>query len=151
MKYILFCFFFFNSYAVSSQVLILTNYKIHSVEKRVEKSFKKYKRTYDKEITDSSLSYSLTDTLSRPATFIYKFDKNQKCKQQEVKLDCDSCLKILVQRHLKNSFERWKFLSDGRFYAPFPYYTVMEVVLSNNEYRVRFTATKKKEIDHLLL
>ncbi len=141
------CFLFFCSHA---QVRIFTNYKMHGVEKRVERSFKKYKRTYTKEATDSSLKYTFTDTLTRPATFIYRFDNLKKCVQQDVILDCDSCFRIILNQHLKNKFENWHYLKNGKYYASFPYNVVMEGIFSDNKFILRYTKTRKKEIKYLL-
>ena len=68
-----------------------------------------------------------------------------RCVKQENIFSCDSCLQQSMQRSLDGKFANWEKISTGRYYTGFPYNTVMEQLIINDQYVVRFSRQKKKD------
>lgn len=131
------------SYAAVCQYFILD--KRAKIKKNMEKFYAAASRQYAFIETDSTVSYTLTDSLSLPATTVFYFNEQNRCVKQENIFSCDSCMQQSMQRSLDGKFVNWEKISTGRYYAAFPYNTVMEQLIINDQYVVRFSRQKKKD------
>lgn len=118
------------------------------VKKKVEKFYHENNRKYLLTESDSTLTYVLNDSLSLPATYIYYFNENNRCKKQETIYNCDSCLQKGIQQSLANKFVNWQKAGGESYYAKFPYNTLMEPVLENGKYILRYTWIKRKDLNN---
>ena len=112
----------------------------------MEKYYLQTKRTYTFTETDNTLTYTLTDQLTLPATYVYYFNEQNRCEKQETIFSCDSCLQNGIQQSLNNKFINWKKVGPESFYAGFPYNALMEHVKVNNQFTLRFTKQKWKDV-----
>jgi hypothetical protein len=131
-------------YSSFSQEFILD--KKGHIKKKMEKFYLENNRTYTLAETGTSLTYTLTDSLSLPATTVFYFNKQNRCEKQENIFSCDSCLQQSMQRSLSNKFINWKKTGPESYYAGFPYNTLMEMVKDNDRFILRFTSQKRKEV-----
>lgn len=116
------------------------------IKKRMEKYYLENKRTYAFSETDKTLTYTLTDSLTLPATYIYYFNAQNRCEKEESIFFCDSCMQHGMQLSLNNKFINWKKTGPASYYAGFPYNTLMEQVNINDRFILRFTKQKRKDI-----
>lgn len=132
-------------YSSFSQQNILD--KKSTIKKRMEKFYLENKRTYTFTETDKTLTYTLTDSFTLPATYIYYFNEQNRCEKEETIFSCDSCLQNGMQHSLSNKFINWKKVGPERYYAGFPYNALMEQVKINDQFILRFTRLKRKEVE----
>ena len=145
MKAFLLLVFFLPVYFSSFSQEFMLDKKSH-VKKKMAKFYMENKRTYSLTETDTSLIYTLTDSLSLPATTIFYFNEQNRCKKQENIFSCDSCLQQSMQRSLNNKFINWKKVGPESYYAGFPYNALMEQVKVNGGFILRFTRMKRKDL-----
>ncbi len=112
----------------------------------MEKFYLENKRTYTLTETDKTLIYTLTDSLTLPATYVYYFNDQDRCEKEETIFSCDSCLQNAMQRTLSNKYINWKKAGLESYYAGFPYNALMEKVKANDQFILRFTRIKRKDI-----
>ena len=120
--------------------------KKSKIKKRVENYYQEAKRKYTVTETDSTLAYTLTDSLTLPATYVYYFNEQNRCEKQETIYSCDSCMQNGMQESLNNKFVNWKKVGPKSYYAGFPYYRLMEQVSFNGQFILRFTRIKRKDL-----
>lgn len=132
------------SYTSFSQHFILD--KRSKIKKSMEKFYAENNRKYDLTETDSSITYVLNDSLSLPATTVFYFNEQKRCIKQEHIFSCDSCLQQSMQHSLAEKFVNWEKITQGTYYAGFPYNTLMEQVRVNGQFILRFTRQKRKEL-----
>lgn len=125
------------------------SYKKSHIKKKMEKFYLQNKRAYTFTETDTTLTYTLTDSLSLPATYIYYFNDQNRCEKEETVFSCDSCLQQGMQRSLRNPFIHWKKTGPQSYYAGFPYNALMEWVSVNDQFILRFSKQKRKEVMQL--
>lgn len=145
MKTVLLLIFFLPVYFSSFSQEFLLDKKSH-VKKKMAKFYLENSRTYSLAETDTSLIYILTDTLSLPATTIFYFNEQSRCEKQENIFSCDSCLQKSMQRSMSNTFINWKQVGPESYYAGFPYNALMEQVIINGKFILRFTRMKRKDV-----
>jgi hypothetical protein len=145
MKPLLLLLFFLPVYFASFSQEFMLDKKSH-VKKKMAKFYIENKRTYSLSETDTSQTYILNDSLSLPATTVFYFNKQNRCEKQETIFSCDSCLQQSMQRSLSNRFINWKKAGTNSYYAGFPYNALMEQVVVNGKYILRFTRIKRKEL-----
>jgi len=131
-------------YTSFSQESILD--KKSKIKKRVEKYYLEEKRKYTSTETGKTLTYTLTDSLTLPATYVYYFNEQNRCEKQETIYSCDSCMQHGMQQSLNNKFINWKKVGHESYYAGFPYNTLMELISVNGQFILRFTSLKRKEL-----
>ncbi len=131
-------------YSLFSQENLLD--KRSRIKKRMEKFYLENKRTYALTETGKTLTYTLTDSLSLPATYIYYFNKQDRCEKEEIIYSCDSCLQYDMKNALSNKFINWEKTGPGSYYAGFPYNALMEQVKINDRFILRFTRQKRKDV-----
>jgi len=112
----------------------------------MEKFFAANNRKYAYTETDSTISYTLNDSLSLPAITVFYFNDLNRCEKQENIFSCDSCLQNSMQQSLSNKFINWKKITPEAYYAGFPYNTLMEQVKVNNQFILRFTNEKWNKV-----
>jgi len=132
------------SYRAVSQEFILD--KRGKVNNKMERFYAKYNRKFSSVQTDSSLTFAFTDSLSLPATYIFYFNKANRCIKQETVFSCDSCLMKSVQQSLSNQFIKWKKIGPQTYYAGFPYHVLMERIRINEQFILRYTPAKRKDL-----
>jgi hypothetical protein len=116
------------------------------IKNKMERFYAENNRKFSSAETDSSLTYSFTDSLSLPATYIFYFNKTDRCIIQEAVFSCDSCLTKSVQQSLSNKFIKWKKTGPETYYAGFPYNTSMEQVSKNGRFILRYVWAKRKDL-----
>ena len=121
-------------------------HKRSKIKKRVEKYYQENNRKYSVKETDSTLSYVLNDSLTLPATYIYYFDENNRCKKQETIFNCDSCLQKGIKRSLEARYVRWIKVGGESYYSTYPYRALMEPVMENGHFILRYTSMKRKDL-----
>ncbi|MEO6252188.1 MAG: hypothetical protein ABIO79_02750 [Ferruginibacter sp.] len=131
-------------YSSFSQGSILE--KKSKIKKRVESYYQETKRKYTISETDSTLAYTLTDSLTLPATYVYYFNEQNRCEKQETIYSCDSCMQNGMQESLNNRSVNWQKVGPKSYYAGFPYYRLMEQVKTNGLFILRFSKQKRKEV-----
>ncbi len=131
---------------VFSQDFILD--KRTKVKNNMVKYYADNNRKYSSAETDSSISFTLQDTLSLPATSIFYFNNLNRCIRQETIFSCDSCLNKSIQQSLNNKFIKWKKTGPETYYAGFPYNTLMEPVKINGQFILRYTWIKRKDMEN---
>jgi hypothetical protein len=112
----------------------------------MEKFYVENKRTYTLTETDKTLTYTLTDSLTLPATYVYYFNDQNRCEKEETIFSCDSCMQKGMQLSLSNKFINWKKVGVESYYAGFPYHALMELVRIDDRHILRFTRMKRKEL-----
>lgn len=117
------------------------------VKNKMVKYYADNNRKYSSAETDSSISFTLQDTLSLPATSIFYFNNLNRCIRQETIFSCDSCLNRSIQQSLNNKFIKWKKTGPETYYAGFPYNTLMEPVKINGQFILRYTWIKRKDLE----
>jgi|APGre2960657404_1045060.scaffolds.fasta_scaffold94177_2 hypothetical protein len=117
------------------------------VKNKMEKYYADNNRKYSSAETDSSISFTLQDTLSLPATSIFYFNNLNRCIRQETIFSCDSCLNKSIQQSLNNKFIKWKKTGPETYYAGFPYNTLMKPVKINGQFILRYTWIKRKDLE----
>lgn len=145
-KTLLLLFFISTGYTSFSQYFILD--KRWKIKKNMEKFYAANNRKYAFTETDSTISYTLTDTLSLPVSTVFYFNEQNRCIKQENIFSCDSCMQQSMQYSLREKFVKWEKISPVSYYAGFPYNTVMEQLKINDQYILRFTKQKRKEAGH---
>ena len=120
--------------------------KKHRIKNRMEKYYMETKRKYTFTETERKLTYTLTDSLTLPATYVYYFNEQNRCEKQETIYSCDSCMQNGIQQSLNNKFINWKKVGNASYYAGFPYNTLMEQEKINNQFILRFTRQKRKDV-----
>ena len=120
--------------------------KKSKIKKKIEKYYQETKRKYTVIETEKKLTYTLNDSLSLPATYIYYFNEKNRCEKEETIYSCDSCMQKGVQQSLSNIFINWKKAGINSYYAGFPYHALMEQVNDNGKYVLRFTRIMRKEL-----
>jgi hypothetical protein len=145
MKVFLLVFFFLPvCYAAFSQQNILD--KRSKIKKHMEKFYLENKRTYSLTETSKTLTYTLTDSLSLPATYVYYFNDQNRCEKEETIYSCDSCMQIGITQSLSNKFINWKKVGPDSYYAGFPYNSLMEQIKTDDKFILRYTWMKRKDI-----
>ena len=145
MKAVLLFFFFLPvCYVAFSQQNILD--KRSKLKNRMEKFYLENKRTYSLTETSKTLTYTLTDSLSLPATYVYYFNNQNRCEKEETIYSCDSCLQIGITQTLNNKFVNWKKVGPESYYAGFPYNTLLEKIKINDQFILRYTWMKRKDV-----
>lgn len=122
--------------------------KKSKIKKRIEKYYLETNRKYTFTETDKKLTYNLTDSITLPATFVYYFNEQDRCEKEETIFYCDSCMQNGMLHSLSNKFIKWKKVGPTSYYAAFPYNALMEQVKINDQFILRFTRMKRKDIDH---
>jgi hypothetical protein len=117
------------------------------IKNKMVKYYADNNRKYSSAETDSSISFTLQDTLSLPATSIFYFNNLNRCIRQETIFSCDSCLNKSIQQSLNNKFIKWKKTGPETYYAGFPYNTLMEPVKINGQFILRYTWIKRKDLE----
>ena len=120
--------------------------KKSKIKKSAEKYYQETNRKYTVTETDSTLAYTLTDSLTLPATYVYYFNDQNRCEKQETIYSCDSCMQHGMQQSLNNKFVNWKKVGPESYYAGFPYYRLMEQVKNNGKFILRFTRLKRNDL-----
>ena len=120
--------------------------KKSKIKKRTQKYYQETNRKYTVTETDSTLTYTLTDSLTLPATYVYYFNEQNRCEKQETIYSCDSCMQNGMQQTLKNKFINWHKVGPDSYYAGFPYNTLMEPVKENGRFILRFVRTNRKNV-----
>ena len=105
--------------------------KKSKIKKRLENYYQESKRKYIVTETDSTLAYTLTDSLTLPATYVYYFNEQNRCIKQETIYSCDSCMQNGMQESLNNKSVNWNKVGPKSYYARFPYNRLMERVSFN--------------------
>ena len=121
--------------------------KKSKIKKRAEKYYQETNRKYTVTETDSTLAYTLTDSLTLTATYVYYFNEQNRCIKQETIYSCDSCMQNGMQESLNNKFVNWKKVGPKSYYAGFPYYRLMEQAKNNGQFILRFTRLKRKDLN----
>jgi len=145
-KFLLLLFFGHFTYTSFSQHFILD--KRSKIKKNMEQFYAENNRKYDFTETDSTITYVLNDSLSLPATTVFYFNQQNRCIKQENIFSCDSCLQQSMQRSLAEKFVSWDKITQGAYYAGFPYNTLMEQIKFNDRFILRFTKQKRKDVKH---
>ncbi|MBL7701917.1 MAG: hypothetical protein JNM14_06680 [Ferruginibacter sp.] len=127
-----------------SQDIILD--KKSKIKKRLEKYYLETNRKYFFAETDSTLTYTLTDSVTLPATYVYYFNRQNRCIKQETIYTRDLCLQNGIQESLNNKYAKWEKLGPESYYAKFPYNTLMETVKENGQFILRYVHKKRKEL-----
>jgi hypothetical protein len=112
----------------------------------MEKYYTENNRKFSFSETDSTVKYILNDSLSLPATNIFYFNSLSRCIKQEIIFSCDSCMQQSIQQSLQNKFTKWQKVGSDSYYAGFPYNALMEQIKANDQFIVRFTWIKRKEL-----
>ena len=112
----------------------------------MEKYYTENNRKYSFAETDKTLTYTLTDSLTLPATYVYYFNGQNRCEKQETIYSCDSCMQDGMQKSLNNKFINWEKVGPESYYAGFPYNALMEQVKVNGQFILRYTRLKRKEL-----
>ena len=105
--------------------------KKSKIKKSVEKYYQETNRKYTVTETNSTLAYTLTDSLTLPATYVYYFNEQNRCEKQETIYSCDSCMQNGMQESLNNKSVNWNKVGPKSYYARFPYNRLMERVSFN--------------------
>lgn len=142
-RFFLFLTFLLIGYISFSQNNILV--KKSKIKQRLEKYFADNNRTYTKTETDSTLAYTLSDSLTLPATYVCYFNKLDRCQKEETIFSCDSCLQNGMKSSLEKKFINWKKIGLDIYYAGFPYNVLMDKNTAGGQFVLRFTRMKKKE------
>jgi hypothetical protein len=120
--------------------------KRSKIKNKMEKYYADNNRKYAFAETDSTISYSLQDSLSLPATNIFYFNNLSRCIKQEIIFSCDSCMQQSLQQSLSHKFIKWKKIGAESYYAGFPYNALMEPSKVNGRFILRFTWLKRKAL-----
>lgn len=120
--------------------------KKSKIKKRIEKYYLETQRKYTVTETEKTLTYTLNDSITLPATYVYYFNKQNRCEKEETIYSCDSCMQKGVQQSLSNRFINWKKTGVNIYYAGFPYHALMEQVNDKGKYILRFTGIMRKEL-----
>lgn len=105
--------------------------KKSKIKHRLEKYCAHNKITYALAETDSTLAYTLSGSNALPATYVYFFNKQDRCEKEETIFSCDSCLQHGMRNSLNNKFVNWNKISPESYYAGFPYNALMEKIKAN--------------------
>jgi hypothetical protein len=117
------------------------------IKNKMEKYYADNNRKYSSAETENSISFTLQDTLSLPATSIFYFNHLNRCIRQETIFSCDSCLNKSMQQSFNNKFIKWEKTGPETYYAGFPYHTLMEPVKINGQFILRYTWIKRKDLE----
>ena len=120
--------------------------KRSKIKNKMGKFYAENNRKYIFTETGSSVSYILNDSLSLPVTTIFYFNEQNRCIRQDNIYSCDSCLQQAKQHFLNNKYANWSRTEPGKYYAGFPYNTLMEQVDEDGKFILRLTRIKLKDI-----
>jgi hypothetical protein len=120
--------------------------KRSKIKNRVEKYYLENNRKYITTETDSTLTFVLNDSLSLPATYIYYFDKYNRCKKQETVFNCDSCLQKGIKQSIEARYTRWIKVGNESYYSTYPYRALMEPITENGHFIIRYTSMNRKDV-----
>lgn len=112
----------------------------------MEKYYLETNRKYAFTEAAKTLTFTVTDSITLPATYTYYFDQDDRCEKIETTYSCDSCLQMAIQHALELKYPKWKKVGPEKYYAGFPYNTLMEPVNVNGQFILRLTKTKRKEL-----
>ena len=133
-------------YTSFSQQKILN--KKSKIKKRIGKYYLETNLKYTFTETDKKLTCTLTDFITLPATIVYYFNEQDRCEKEETIFYCDSCMQKGMLHSLSNKFIKWKKVGPTSYYAAFPNNALMEQVKINDQFILRFTRMKRKDINH---
>ena len=120
--------------------------KKSKIKNRIEKYYLETNRKYSVAETEKTLTYTLADSLTLPATYVYYFNEQNRCEKEETIYSCDSCMQKGMQQSLNNKFINWEKVGTESYYAGFPYNALMEQVKVNSRFILRFTRIKRKAL-----
>jgi hypothetical protein len=120
--------------------------KRSKIKNKMEKNFLETNRKYSFTETPETIAYALADSITLPATYTYFFDEDDRCEKIETLYSCDSCMQIAIQKALELRHPKWKKVGPEKYYAGFPYNTLMEALNVNGQFILRLTKTKRREL-----
>jgi hypothetical protein len=102
--------------------------------------------THDITETDSTVQLFIKDAAGKGTTFIYYFDKSNRCHTEEIKASCDSCYKTYLQGVLDKKKYQWKRINENQYVAGYKHQLMIELPAEKNDFSymiLRTSWTKK--------
>ena len=96
---------------------VFVNHSSWLVESRLKYAFKKHKTIVTQ--TDTSLTYLLRDTLTRPLDIYCSFDKSKNCIFQKMSFDCDTCYHKFLKGELAEKKYEWQSIGGSRYLSKY--------------------------------
>lgn len=91
--------------------------------------------------TAHSIHFTLKDPRTRPAEFIYEFDKAGKCMSERTIVDCDSCLRKFIQTALDRKEYGWKKVNENQYVSEFSKKMLLELPVDSADHHYSIIRT----------
>jgi hypothetical protein len=112
---------------------------INKNKKQVIKMLEKYEAgaeftTHEITETDSTVQLLIKDAAGKSTTFIYRFDKENRCHTEEIKASCDSCNKKYLQGVLDKKKYHWRKINENQYISGYKDQLMIELPPESNDF-----------------
>jgi hypothetical protein len=77
--------------------------------------------------TDSTIHCSVKDTSGATTNFIFRFDKKNKCKSEELEASCDSCYRKYLIETLNKKIYGWTKINENQYVSKYSHQMILEL------------------------
>lgn len=96
--------------------------------------------------TDTSLALNIAGTATQQASFVYFFDKEDKCRLQKTTANCDSCITKYLQEALQQEKYKWRKINENQYISSFEHKLMIETPADGKEFSFMILRTDWSKI-----